>query len=194
MNSLSASLIHYKYIINFANLLWIHYLFREFTMNLLLVLWFYYKFSRFFAYILFNSLPFTRIHYLFCETTMNLLFVSRLHYEFTVCFTNLLVVLWIYHKFNGLNSLLIHLVFCDLLWIYLLLQVHYEFTLFRGIIIIFAHLSCDHKLTICFTISLWIYYLFRESNINYLSVSWSHYLFRDFTTDLPSFSHYLFRE
>ena len=123
MNPLFVSLIYYEFIIDFANLLWIHYFFAS-------SLW---------------------IYFLYYEFTANLVDFSSIYFEFII---------------NYANSLWIHLLFCDLQWIYLLFQVQYEFTLFRGIIIFFANLSCDHKLTICFTISLWIYYLFRKSTIN----------------------------
>ena len=77
--SLYVTQIHYESIFFFANLLRIHRLFCEFTMNLLSFSWIDYGYTIFPA----NSLW---IHYLFGEFTMNSLSVLWIHYKFTFFF------------------------------------------------------------------------------------------------------------
>ena len=106
-NSLSLSRIHYLFpgfTIYLANLLWIHYLFREYTMaslinrvlthNVLFLPRIYYGFFIFIA----NSLS---IHYLFGKFTMDQLFFWRtslwIHYFFRVFTLNLLYLSRIHH-------------------------------------------------------------------------------------------------
>ena len=79
MSSLSVTQMHHKFIIFCANsfwidffpqnLLWIHYLYREFTMDA-------------------SSL--SPILYLLCKLTMNFLFYLRINFKFTIFSTNLL--------------------------------------------------------------------------------------------------------
>ena len=115
--------IQYVLIICFANLLWIHYLLREFTrdpliccvmtLNLLFL-------SRIHCqFIIFVANPLS-IHYLFREFSMDPLIFSRIHFEFTI---SIAYTRWIHylirqfatlsvsrsiHYFFFANSLFIH--------------------------------------------------------------------------------------
>ena len=94
MNPLSYQRIHFRFIICYANSLFIHYHFREFTlnskfsreftMNSLSVIRIHYRFITFFA----NSLWF---HYHFRKRNMNWLSVKRNHFEFAIYFANILL-------------------------------------------------------------------------------------------------------
>ena len=121
-NLLSISRKCLEFTICFAITLWIHYRFREFTMNSLLLFG--------------NSLL---IYLLYYEFTLNSVDFWRTYFAFTIYYATSLWSCFVFREYT-LNSLFIHLVFRDSLWIYLLFQgslwVHF---LFRGIIIFFAN-------------------------------------------------------
>ena len=101
IDSVSASRFHYEFTICFAISLWIHYLFREFTLNPLFPansLWIHYLLCEFTM----NSKSFSRLYFKFIilientlwtsyflpAFTMNSLSFSGIYYEFTICFAN----------------------------------------------------------------------------------------------------------
>ena len=167
MNSLSISLIYYEFTIYFANILWIHYIFREFTIihfRIANLLWKYFVF---------------RVY------TKNSLSISQIHHEFILFYTN---PLWIQFRFSEFtifmaNSLWIYLVFRDSQWIYhlhrkftldshntinslLILRIHYyslsnrEFTLNW---LIFSRI--DYEFSFCSTNSLFFSLLYQKFTI-----------------------------
>ena len=79
--SLLCSRNHFKSTAYFANILWIHYLFRELTVNSPPILRIYCGFTIFFA----NR---KRIYYLQRELSVNSLSVLRFNCEFTIYFAN----------------------------------------------------------------------------------------------------------
>ena len=85
MNSLSVLLIHYEFIIDFANLLGIHYFLREFALNSLC-------FSRIPFEFTFNSLGILRfaMDLLVVSSSQWIQSFSRVQYEFTFSTINLL--------------------------------------------------------------------------------------------------------
>ena len=161
----------------FAKSIWMHFLFREFTLNpfcfarslwinylLRVSLWIHYL-SRELTICFGNSpwihLLFLQNHYKFewrwicypfhCNT-VNSLFISRIFYEFTICFANLL---WINYPFREItvNSLS------------------------------FSRIS--YKFTTYFAISSWIHFFFANS----LFFTRIHYLFRDFSLNSLSYAN-----
>ena len=113
----TVSRIHFKFIFFFANFLWIHYLFYEFTIGSL-------SFSR-------NSTQFTlcilhslRIYYLFRELTLNSRSVSRIHFQFTIFILNSYRI----HTPNSLNANSHPICFANSFWIHYLFR---EFTWFQ---------------------------------------------------------------
>ena len=116
-----------------AKLLWIHYLFREFTrdplifriftLNLLFLSRIHSRFIIFLA----NSLS---IHYLFREFSMDPLIFSRIHFEFTISFAYSPIrytICFAIDPFFFANSLFIYFLFARSLWI---LDLFCEFTIY----------------------------------------------------------------
>ena len=94
VNSLSFSRLYFEFIIFFAKILWIHFLFCEYTLNP----WSFFKTSLW-------------IHYLFREFRMKSLFFAKIyfefmifHYEFIIVFANSLWIQYLFSEFT-LNSL-----------------------------------------------------------------------------------------
>ena len=139
--------------IYFANILWIHYFFRDLIMNLLSFWEINYKFTFFsriyylftifiadssrnhlvFRELTMNSLSisgiFLWIHYLFRGSTRNLLYVSRIHYLFREYFMNPLSISRIHHESTIVfaNSLSIWRIHYELTWCF---ASYYKFTVF----------------------------------------------------------------
>ena len=150
LNLLSASRFFYRFTICLANSPWINYLFRAFTINSLSFSRSLYEFAIFYA----NS---RRIHYeitiffaislgnhnVFREFTMNTLSISRIHLEST------------FFREIAMNSLLTFSRF------------YFEITiLFPKSPSIIFFLRNQYKFTICFQISQWNHYLFRQFTLN----------------------------
>ena len=76
-NPLSTTRSFYGFTIDFANSLWFHHLFREFTMN---------------------QISFSRFHQLFCEITMSWLSVSWIHYKSLTISRIYYEITWFYLK------------------------------------------------------------------------------------------------
>ena len=180
MSSLSASRIVYEFNICLAISIWIHYLFRKFTLN------------RPFCGTTMNSLWNQYENIIFFETSLGIYDLFR---EFTICFPNLQCIHYLFCDYS-LNSSFsrIHCLFRKftlnplfsgkLLWIDYLLRdyspsIHY---LFCGTTMnsLWNHFETIMK-------SLWIHYLFRHFSLNWLSFSRIHYLFREFTLNPLSF-------
>lgn len=88
LDSLAISRIHHGSIIFFANKLWIHVLFREYTMNALFVPRIHYNFTTFFGIKL-------CLHYLFREYIKKSWFVWRSHHKSTICLTFLILSIYL---------------------------------------------------------------------------------------------------
>ena len=166
-------MIYQEFTCFFANLLWIHFQFRELNINP-------------------NS--FWRIHYDFAIE-------SRIYYEFNIFSADLLWIKYHFREFN-LNSLSIREYTLNLLRIYYLFggfttnspsfsRINYEFTfyfpnkqwiyfLFLENAMYFLPVSRIYsEYTWYFANSLWLYHLYRECTIS----PWIHYEFtmNDFT-------------
>ena len=126
--SLSVPWMYYEFIIYFANALWNHYLFDEFTMNSLsireyiFITWFFPRihyefiiFSRIFYESTICSMNSQWISYLFRDFPMNPLSVSRIYYHF---------------RENTMNSLSVSRIPYESLYV---LRIRYEFSIFLRI-------------------------------------------------------------
>ena len=127
MNKLSFSQTNYlflKFTIFLEKILWINFIFREFTMNLP------------FREITMNSLFFSRVYYEFTflstnslsfrENAMNILYFSLFHNGFTVCFANSLSFSWIHYGLTIFHA--------NLLWIHSFFRefIIFPFSVYRG--------------------------------------------------------------
>ena len=117
---LDVSRIHYEFTIYFTISLWIHSLFREYTINSVSFSQAHFQFtieSRIYCEFPNNFAIILNLTIFFA----NLLSISRKCLEFTICFA---ITLWIHYRFREftMNSLLL---FGNSLLIYLL---YYEFT------------------------------------------------------------------
>ena len=180
MNSLSVPRIKRESIIYFVISLWIHYLFRHFTMIWLSVS----VFTK-------NSLW---SHYLLRDFTRNSSSFQRNHNEFTINFAN---SPWMhfFHDFTLISLSYSHnhyeytICFAKTIWIHYLLG---DFTMMS------LSVSRIHFKSIFFAKSLRIRYLFLDYLVNSLSISQIHrkstihYLFCVISLDSLSFSliHY----
>ena len=106
---------------------------------------------------------------------MNLLSVSRIHYKFNWCFTNILLIHYLFPKFTKLWS---HYRLCDSVWttwcFTKLLWIHYLFYEFITNLLPFSRIQFKFTL-------------------NTLSVSWNHFIFIIFFANSVRI-HYLFHE
>ena len=145
---------------------------------------------------------------MFPEFTINSVDFSRIYFEFTIECANSLwnsLVFWLYTLNSLLNHLILHEFAMNLLVVWRFTmnlpsfsRINYEYTLF------FANSSCFDSLSIAdsvripsvlrestlnsFSVSR-IRWLFRENNMNWLSVfRWIHCLFRESTMYLLSIS------
>ena len=157
-----------------TNSLWIHYWFREFTLNSLSYSRNQYKITIFFAISLWIYSIF-RIQYLFCEFTLNPRSFSNHydfdmkslwnHYAFTIFFT---FSLRIHHLFRECT-----ICFANSLWFHYLLRDFSLNSLFFPEFT-FNSLSASrfqYEFTISFANSPWIHFLREITNL------WIHYVF-----------------
>ena len=128
---LSSSWRYSEFTINFANLLWIHYLFRQLTMYWLYFALNHYELTIFFHENTVDPLSMSCIHNFLCKFTIN----PRNDYKFTIFFV---------------KSLWIHIHFRKLTFNSFFLQIHYQLREF-----IMNLLELWHPLN-----SLWLHYLF----------------------------------
>ena len=125
--SFLVSRVYNEYIIFFASLLLIHYLFRWFTMNWLSSKWFReidsdINVNSQTRYWIDSDLSISRIHseFPFCFPFFsNTLAFDRIHFEFTIFFANLHWTHYLYSEFST-NSLLF------LIWDLSSSQIHFE--------------------------------------------------------------------
>ena len=148
---------------NFANLLWIHYLF---TQN-------YNKFTVYFVNLV-------RIHMIFSEFTINSVDIQRIYSEFTIFCANSQWTRFVIREY-ALNPLIIHLVFrkfaMNLLVVSLftmnllsLSRIDHVFTLYREFTLhSFSVWGKYYIFTIYFANPLRISFLFRFFTMNKLS-------------------------
>ena len=166
--------------------LWIHYLFREFTIRIATPLWIHYLFHYEFALnplfsakpqlihfllreLTLNSLISAKslwIYYLFRDNTLNLLSVSRNQYEFTICFANGRRIHYLLRDLtrNSSSFSRIHCLHCD-----------FSFDSLGKTIINSLWINDEITMTL-----LWIHYLLRDFTRNSSSFSRIHYRFREF--------------
>ena len=176
-NSLSFSRKYNEFTTFTAISLRIHCLFREFTF--------------FVRYYTLNSLCVSRIHYFyanslsFLEFTMNLRWVLRFTMNFREITMNSLFFSQIRRGFSvwSANSLRRYTMNSPSFT-----QVHYNFLSLLQIKYEFTWCSADSLWIIHFTNSKLIYFLFRDSKMNSLSVSRIRYLFHENTMNSLSFS------
>ena len=102
MDSLCLLLIHYDFTIYFANSIWTHYLFREFTMNPLSISQIHYEPTIYLANSLWIDYLFQYCIYLLSirRFTMNSLSFSWFHHKFIVYFVNSLGIYYIFFEFT----------------------------------------------------------------------------------------------
>ena len=170
-----------------ANLLSIHYQFRELTLHLFSVLrircLFRESTKNFLSFSLWvhlfvNSPSNSRTRYLFRESTMNWLSVWPLHHEFTVFFAT---QLWIDFAFQELSIMIIYNEFTVCLAIALWISEY------------FMNSLSIPEFTIYLAIRSWMYLVFREVTINSLSFSRMYYKFTVFNVNLVRI-HLMFSE
>ena len=155
INSKSITHMHREFTIRFLESLWIHYLFREFTMKL------YREFglNQFSLSLPFNPLSPSAIYY---ENTIYLAILRWTHYNFRWFTINSLSVSRMKYEFTIFSriDLKSNIVFVNSLSFS---SIHY---LFR-------------EFTIYFTKFPWIHNLHRDFSLNSPSFSRIHYLFRE---------------
>ena len=184
MDPFSFERIHYRFTIYLANLLWIHYLLREFTgdslidreftLNLLSFSWIQYVPIICFANLLWIHYllrEFTRDPFICRVLTLNLLFLSRIHSQFIIFVANPLSIHYLFREFS-MDPLIFS-------------RIHFEFTIsfaytrwIHYVIRQFATLSVSRSIHYYFFRKFTLYLLsFREITMDPSSVLWIHYLF-----------------
>ena len=151
--------------------LWKHYMLREFTLNPLFLSWYQYECTIFFAIS-------QGFHHVFREFTIgfsNFLWIHYLLRNFSLNPVSFLRIHYLFREFILKSTI----VFSKPLWI--CYWNHYETTRKSIWIHYFVNLLSVSRLvyenTICFTILLWIYCLFRKLALKSLSIAWFHYEF-----------------